>query len=275
LPRRADLKDPYHRDIVARKLVRLERRPVQVLMSQDYSCNLTCPSCRTKLILARKEEQDRLKRTFEETIVPLLRDARRVKITGSGDPFASAHFRYVLKRLGRREFPQLRIQLQTNGLLLDQRAWEELQLDGLVESIWVSIDAACAETYAVVRRGGCFAKLLQNFEFLAVLRRQGRIRQLRLDFVVQALNFPEMPDAVEIARAFGFDGMYFQMIRNWGTFTVAEFEGHFIGSPDHPEYGEFLKVLQDPRLTWSGINWSNLRPSYDRANAGQQARRSP
>jgi molybdenum cofactor biosynthesis enzyme MoaA len=275
LPRRADLKAPYHRDIVARKLVRLERRPVRVLMSQDHSCNLSCPSCRTRLILARKEEQDRLNRTFEEVILPLLRDARQVKITGSGDPFASAHFRYVLKRLGRREFPQLRVQLQTNGLLLDQRAWEELQLDGLVESIWVSIDAACAETYAVVRRGGCFAKLLQNFEFLAVLRRQGRIRQLRLDFVVQTLNFREMPDAVEIARAFGFDGMYFQMIRNWGTFTVAEFEGHFIGSPDHPDYGDFLQVLQDPRLTWAGINWSNLRPFYDRANADQQARRSP
>jgi hypothetical protein len=65
------------------------------------------------------------------------------------------------------------------------------------------------------------------------------------------------------------------MIRNWGTFTVAEFGGHFIGSPDHPDYGDFMKVLQDPRLTWTGVNWSNLRSFYDRANADQQARRSP
>ena len=275
LPRRADLKDSYHREIVARNLVRLERRPIRVLMSQDRSCNLSCPSCRTKLMLARKEERDRLNRTFEEVIFPLLRDARQVKVTGSGDPFASAHFRYVLKRLSRREFPQLRVQLQTNGLLLDQRAWEELELDGLVESIWVSIDAACAETYAIVRRGGSFAKLLQNFEFMTALRRKGRIRQLRLDFVVQALNFREMPQAVEIARAFGFDGVYFQMIRNWGTFTIAEFERHLIGSPDHPDYGNFLEVLRDPRLRWTGVNWSNLRPFYDRANADQQARQSP
>jgi molybdenum cofactor biosynthesis enzyme MoaA len=228
-----------------------------------------------KLILARKEEQDRLNRTFEEAIFPLLRDARQVKVTGSGDPFASAHFRYVLTRLSQREFPQLRVQLQTNGLLLDQRAWEELDLDGLVESIWVSIDAACAETYAVVRRGGSFAKLLQKFEFMAALRRQGRIRQLRLDFVVQALNFREMPDAVEIARVFDFDGICFQMIRNWGTFTVTEFNRHFIGSPDHPEYGDFLEVLRDPRLTWTGVNWSNLRPFYDLARSDQQAKRSP
>ena len=270
LPRRADLKDPYHREIVAQKLVRLERRPVRVLMSQDQSCNLSCPSCRTKLILAKKNEQDRLNEIFEAVILPLLRDARQVKITGSGDPFASGHYRYVLKRLSRREFPQLQVQLQTNGLLLDRRAWQELGLDGLVESVWVSIDAARPETYAIVRRGGAFGKLLQNFEFLGALRREGHIRHLRLDFVVQARNFREMPDAVDIARAFGFDRIHFQMIRNWGTFTVAEFDGHFIGSPDHPDYGEFLEVLRHPNLAWAGVDWSNVRQLYERAKAERQ-----
>jgi MoaA/NifB/PqqE/SkfB family radical SAM enzyme len=267
LPRRAELKDPYHRQIVAQKTVRLERRPVRVLMSQDQSCNLSCPSCRTKLILAKKDEQDRLNELFEAVIFPLLRDARQVKITGSGDPFASGHYRYVLKRLSRREIPQLRVQLQTNGLLLDRRAWQELGLDGLVESIWVSIDAARSDTYAIVRRGGAFAKLLQNFEFLGELRGQDRIRRLRLDFVVQARNFREMPDAVNIARAFGFDNIHFQMIRNWGTFTVAEFDRHFIGSPDHPDYREFLEVLRHPNLAWAGVDWSNVRQLYERAQA--------
>lgn len=275
LPRRADLKDPYHREIVAQKLVRLERRPTRVLMSQDRSCNLSCPSCRTKLILAKKDDQDRLNEIFEAVVLPLLRDARQVKITGSGDPFASGHYRYVLKRLNRREFPQLRVQLQTNGLLLDRRAWDELELDGLVESVWVSIDAARPETYAVVRRGGSFDRLLQSFAFLRTLRRGGQIRWLRLDFVVQALNFREMPEVVEIARAYGFDAVYFQMIRNWGTFTVAEFDRHFIGSPDHPDYSDFLEVLRHPNLAWDGVNWSNLRRLYERAKAEQHPTQSP
>ena len=275
LPSRADLKDPYHREIVAQELVRLERRPVRVLMSQDQSCNLSCPSCRTKLILARKDEQDRLNELFEAVILPLLRDARQVKITGSGDPFASGHYRHVLKRLSRREYPQLRVQLQTNGVLLDRRAWQELGLDGLVESVWVSIDAARPETYAIVRRGGSFGKLLQNFEFLGALRREGHVRHLRLDFVVQARNFREMPDAVDIARAIGFDRIHFQMIRNWGTFTVAEFDQHFIGSPDHPDYSEFLEVLRHPNLAWAGVDWSNVRQLYERAKTEQQPSGDP
>ena len=275
LPRRADLKDPHHREIVAQKLVRLERRPVRVLMSQDQSCNLSCPSCRTNPILAKKDVQDRLNELFEVVILPLLRDARHVKITGSGDPFASGHYRYVLQRLSRREIPQLRVQLQTNGVLLDRRAWQELGLDGLVESVWVSIDAAQADTYAIVRRGGSFGRLLQNFDFLSALRREDRIRRLRLDFVVQALNFREMPDAVAIARAFGFDHIHFQMIRNWGTFTVAEFDRHFIGSPDHPDYREFLEVLRHPNLSWAGVDWSNVRQLYERAMAEQPPSQSP
>lgn len=259
LKRRDALKDPSHREIVRDGRTRLERRPLRVLMSQDRSCNLSCPSCRQEVILAGKAEQDRLNALTERTLFPLLRDARQVKITGSGDPFASAHFRHVLKRLAELRLPELRVQIQTNGVLPDERAWDELGLEGLVESVWVSIDAATPTTYAVVRRGGDFARLLSNLVFLAWLRETARLPLLRLDFVVQALNFREMPAAAELARALGADGIYFQMIRNWGTYSVAQFREHYIGSPDHPAYPEFLDVLRHPSLDWPGADFSNLR----------------
>jgi MoaA/NifB/PqqE/SkfB family radical SAM enzyme len=163
------------------------------------------------------------------------------------------------------------VQIQTNGVLLDERAWGELGLEGLVESVWVSIDAATPATYAVVRRGGDFARLLSNLVFLAWLRESGRLPLLRLDFVVQALNFREMPAAAELARALGADGIYFQMIRNWGTYSVAEFREHYIGSPDHPAYSEFLAVLRHPSLDWPGVDFSNVRRLRDLALATQPA----
>jgi MoaA/NifB/PqqE/SkfB family radical SAM enzyme len=271
LKRRDALSEPSHREIVRDGRTRLEQRPLRVLMSQDRSCNLSCPSCRQDVILAGKAEQDRLNALAERTLFPLLRDARQVKITGSGDPFASAHFRHVLKRLAELRLPQLRVQIQTNGVLLDERAWGELGLEGLVESVWVSIDAATPATYAVVRRGGDFARLLSNLVFLAWLRESGRLPLLRLDFVVQALNFREMPAAAELARALGADGIYFQMIRNWGTYSVAEFREHYIGSPDHPAYFEFLAVLRHPSLDWPGVDFSNVRRLRDLALATQPA----
>ena len=35
----------------------------------------------------------------DEVLLPLARDALRVRVTSSGDPFGSGHFRYVMKEL--------------------------------------------------------------------------------------------------------------------------------------------------------------------------------
>jgi hypothetical protein len=173
LPRREEVTNPRHKEIIERRRTYVPWRPRRVLMSQDRTCNLSCPSCRTAVFTARKDEQERLNALFDKTILPLLADARQVKMSGSGDPLASGHFRHVLKRLDRRDHPRLEVELQTNGLLLDRRAWEELGLEGLVGSVWVSIDAATPETYAVVRRGGELGRLLDNLAFLGRAARPG------------------------------------------------------------------------------------------------------
>ena len=265
LPRREEVTNPRHKEIIEQRRTYVPWRPRRVLMSQDRTCNLSCPSCRTSVFTARKDEQDRLNALFDKTILPLLADARRVKMCGSGDPLASGHFRHVLKRLDRRDHPRLEVELQTNGLLLDRRAWRELGLEGLVDSIWVSIDAATPETYAVVRRGGELGRLLDNLAYLSELRGRGRLRLLRLDFVVQGRNYREMPAAVEIGRAFGCDIVHFQVVRNWGTFGPAEFARAFIASPDHPEYEDFIAVLRHPNLGLPLVDLGELRRTRDAA----------
>jgi pyruvate-formate lyase-activating enzyme len=247
LPLGSTVANPYHQAVIRGRRTRLDQGPQRVVLSHDRSCNLSCPSCRTRVISARKDEQERMNGFAERVLFPLLADARRVQVTGSGDPFASAHFRFVLKRLAQWRRPDLKVDLQTNGLLLHS-SWEELGLEGLVDRVYVSVDAARPETYRIVRRGGEFARLLDNLAFLAVLRAEGRVRSVRLEFVTQALNFREMPEAVDLARRFGFDGVKFQMIRSWNTYSAAEFARHNIGSPDHPEFAAFQAVLRDPRL---------------------------
>ncbi|MCB1884125.1 MAG: radical SAM protein [Geminicoccaceae bacterium] len=253
LEAKADIKDRALAAVVAAKATRLERKPKNVILSHDRSCNLACPSCRTGLVLAGKAEQDRLNRLADETIFPLLSDAKRLRLTGSGDPFGSAHFQYVLKNLHKAGNDAIRLVLQTNGLLLTERLWNGLRLEGRVDAVIVSADAADAATYAVVRRGGDFARLLRNLDFVASLRREGRIGSFRLDFVVQALNYREMPAFVRLARRLGCDGVKFQMLRSWGTFAADEYAGHDVGAPAHPAHGDFLAVLRDPALDWEGV----------------------
>jgi len=232
--------------------------PRQLILSHDQSCNLTCPSCRTNYIVAKSEEQARLEAVMENTILPLLKNAENVNVTGSGDPFGSKHFRHLLKRINKEEFPKLKIDLHTNGQLFDERAWRELGLKDFVGYVQISIDAANADTYKVVRRGGDFGRLLKNLQFVKQLRLSGQIRLLEFSMVVQARNFLEMPDFVRLGIEYAADQVSFHMIRNWGTFTEDDFREEFIGSSLHPRHKEFLAVLDEPMLSHPIVLMGNL-----------------
>ncbi|OBS53492.1 hypothetical protein A8B73_05380 [Methylosinus sp. 3S-1] len=222
--------------------------PKNVVLSHDRSCNLSCPSCRSENIVADKIKQAKLDEVTERLLVPMLRRAETVFVTGSGDPFGSAHFRRLLKRLITDEFSNLRVNLGTNGQLFDARAWRDLGLEGRVREVQISIDAARPETYSIVRRGGTFERLLANLEFIEGLRRSGVIESLHFSMVVQRLNFREMPDFVRLGRRFAADSVAFNMIRNWGTFSRAEFEQEFVGAATHPDFEELTRMLSDPIL---------------------------
>lgn len=263
-PRIADRRLPRRTE---RRLPQPQPRPRRVILSHDRSCNLACPSCRSELIQADHAASERLWTLYLSTLAPLVEAAERVKITGSGDPFGSRHFRRVIARLTERPptgEPQL--QLQTNGLLFDDRAWTELNLWGHVASVWVSIDAARADTYQALR-GGDFGKLMDNLIFLGEMRRAGALPFLRLDLVVQRDNYDEMGEAVDLSRRIGADGCYFLRLRNWGTFSRAAFGERDVCDPVHPEHGRLLERLADPRLGAPGVELGSMAPLRARALA--------
>ncbi|MDX1743233.1 MAG: SPASM domain-containing protein [Ruegeria sp.] len=236
----------------------LDKGPDRVILSHDRSCNISCPSCRTKLINLPHKDTERLNKVFEDHLLPLVSNAKKIKVTGSGDPFGSRHFRHVLAQLTAAGQPGRRIQLHTNGLLANERAWNDLGLWGHVSSVWVSIDAAEPDTYSVLRRGGDFATLKKNLRFLGNLNARGDIDTLRFDFVVQAANYKEMPAFADLAHEMNADGVYFLRLRNWGHVTPREFKNQDVCSSDHPEHKDLLAVLSDERLAWSGVDLGSL-----------------
>ena len=222
--------------------------PTNVNLSHDKSCNLSCPSCRGDLYLAKKSKQAELDTLTERFVLPLLKDAESVMVTGSGDPFASNHFRNVIKKLTPQAYPNLRLNLITNGQLCDAKAWAELGLAGRVDNVHVSVDAATSDTYRFVRRLGDFGRLRRNLAFLKGLRERGEIESLDFSMVVQTRNFREMTALVDMAREFGADAVHFQMIRKRDIFSAAEYELAFVGDPDHPDFEDFVEVVLSPPL---------------------------
>ncbi|ATQ68703.1 MULTISPECIES: radical SAM protein [Methylosinus] len=245
--------------------------PKRLYLSHDRSCNLSCPSCRKENIVADKAEQARLDDMTERVLIPLLRGAERVLVTGSGDPFFSNHFRRLIKRIDGDEFRHLRLDLHTNAQLFDERGWNDLRLRGRIRQVEISIDAATPETYAIVRRGGSFERLLQNLAFIKGLRDSGEIEILYFSMVVQRLNFREMPDFVRLAQRFSADWASFNMIWNWGTFTPGEFAREYVGAASHPDFEELRDVLRDPLLQPPYAQLGSVPGHIERALRGEAA----
>ncbi len=219
-------------------------------LAYDVSCNLSCPSCRTGVMVAQGAVYGYLERMQERLLAQgLLEEIDWLYLTGSGDPFASRLYRDLLRSIDPGAFPHLRIRLHTNGLLFTADAWEQLgPVRARVEQVEISIDAGDGATYAANRRGGDWDTLRQNLGFIASLRRAQAIRLLQLSFVVQANNWRQMPAFVALGEGFAADLVAFQALRNWNTFSDDEYRTRAVHRPEHPEHAAFRASLADERL---------------------------
>ncbi len=62
--------------------------------------------------------------------------------------------------------------------------------------------------------------------------------------VVQSRNFREIPEFIALGAEYAADRVSFQMIRKRDIFSGDEHKEAFIGSPDHPDYEEFVALLR-------------------------------
>lgn len=263
--------DPLMRKAIDEQLTILPWGPVNVIASYDRSCNLSCPSCRTRLIM-ENDQEDRILTIQGKLNDEALKEARVLYITGSGDPFGSPYFRKWLQTMKRSDMPRLEtIHLHTNGLLWTRRVWETIppEIRALVRWADISIDAATPATYAVNRRGGEFGRLLENLAFISSeLRPAGPLEWLGMSMVVQENNFAEMIPFIEMGKRFRVDTVYFHQLVNWGTFTDQEFADRAIHLPGHPRHREFLEVLRDPVFGDPIVYVANLTTTRQSAQAG-------
>lgn len=255
LPRKDEIEDPTFRRYIDNHLTVLAEPPAVVELNYDATCNLACPSCRTEIVTAKADEQDAYARATDRVILPLLKGAKGAYICGGGEAFASKHFRTILAGLNRREYPNLRLHLITNGLLVTPQRWKDFpELAEMIGAMSVSIDAAKAETYEKLRRPGKWATLMSNLEFIAGMRRAGKIPQLWINFVVQKENYREMIDFVELGSRLGVDQVWFQRVVNYGAYGEATFAELDVTSPSHPEHAGLLEILREPILRSPIIN---------------------
>jgi MoaA/NifB/PqqE/SkfB family radical SAM enzyme len=218
--------------------------PRIINLAYDRGCNLACSYCRTELFNPKSAGYD-VEAIHKNLFLGGLQGVERLVIAGNGDVCASKLYMNLLKNFDVQRYPNLRIKIQTNGLLFTRERWEKIaKCHSAIDWISVSIDAATKVTYRM-NRGADFSRVLKCLEFLSELRRNGEIRLFYINFVVQANNFREMKQFINLGEKYGCDLVEFQCIENWGTYSDDRFAKIAIQHPSHPEHKEFLSYLDD------------------------------
>jgi len=156
------------------------------------------------------------------------------------------------------------ITLCTNAQLWTRKMWSTIPKDiqVLVKSASISIDAATAKTYSINRRGGDFENLLENLEFIRELRTHGPLKHLMMSMVVQSNNYKEMRAFIHLGKRYNADVVWFSKIINWGSFSEYEYKDRAIHLPEHPCHSEFIDILNNEIFCDPIVYLGNLSELY-------------
>lgn len=213
--------------------------PHWISIQGDDVCNLSCPSCRTGVIKPdpgqiRKREQ--LGKTITENLFSQPTDKKiLVHISGTGEVFASPLLMNLLSTINLNHLPNFQLCIQSNGLMA-KKNWHRIShLESTIQHVIISIDAATAETYQVVRRGGTWKQLTSAMKFL-----QNKKHELGFDFrtrmVVQNRNYQEIQQFYDFCKSYDVDRIEYSKITDWSTWPAREFKEHNVFDPSHPNH---------------------------------------
>ena len=163
-------------------------------------CNLSCKTC--------------VRSTWNEPIGQMSRDVfdllvgqlgstgsvESVMFGGFGEPLLHpdiAHMVREIKALG------LKVELVTNGMLLNEKMARSL-IDAGLDTLWVSFDGVCEESFEDIRVGATFVSVLENVRRLQEIQCESEPKiKVAVAFVLMRRNAVDLAHVGELARGIG------------------------------------------------------------------------
>ena len=233
--------------------------PREIFLSGDRTCNLSCPSCRTSVIKLRPEEVEKnqqLGKILTDNLFTIPSDESiTLRLSTSGEVFASPMLLNFLQNIKIENFPNLKVWIQTNGLLC-KKFWHRMgDIESRVENVTVTVDAAEPDTYEQLRRGGNWNDLQDNLAWLQQKKTQQPMT-LHIRMIVQQQNYQQMKSFYDMSMNYDADQVDYCRINDWHTYPPGEFLTHDVFDPAHPEYQLALQCRQQvanlPRAWFAG-----------------------
>lgn len=243
--------------------------PSKVKFSFDDSCNLECPSCRTKKIqhLPGSKEYDNSMFILESIKNSYLKLGKNQDvifiITGSGDPFGSDVFRNFLYDLDGSKLPKLCLMFLTNGVMLTEKIIGKIKkIHNNITAMNISIDAFNPDTYTAIRKGGNLTQLKQNIQFMHSYKGFDHIK-FCYSFVVQNKNFKEMLDFADWILSIDGATIRYTRLLPWGNMNI-DFNSENVFDSNHENYVKLKELVKKiyNKYGSSRIDYTNLPKEF-------------
>lgn len=209
----------------------------------DNSCNLSCPSCRTRVIYEGRGSALQRRMNYANCVLKYLDKIDRpitLHLGSDGDPFASLVYRYLMRSVANQS--NITLSIQTNGLLFKKFMQSQSFLSTQIKTLGLSIDGCSTLTYESLRRGGLFAQLENNLKYISE-KKQIQSFELQFHCVVQQQNYHEMLDYIKFAQKYNADYIFFNRIVDWQTYD--NFQAQDVANCKHPEHSKFLNCFNN------------------------------
>jgi MoaA/NifB/PqqE/SkfB family radical SAM enzyme len=224
----------------------------EIQIGIDDSCNLQCPSCRSSMIFKDDTDYVQERQSWLTRVQSWIDQKPNKKINiligSNGEPFASAIYTNFLKS----EFNKnVSYEIRSNGTLV-KRHINELSILPNLKIIKLSIDAATASTYEKVRRPAKWNTLLDNIDYLNILKETYKFK-IFASFVIQRENLEDVLPFIEFCDDNDIDSCDFTLLQDWGSFQ--NFDAEAVHNPQHEDHYRFLQIIKDPKFIKLNPPW--------------------
>ena len=230
--------------------------PKYVKFCHEIHCNLKCITCRDKFVTSDSKQTKLLNSYIHTKFLPILKNCEIVSMNGSGEVFASAHCKTLIKEIVK-EYPNIKFDLHTNGLLCTKEMCDNLGITNRICSIDISMHAIKKKTYNKIMIGSNYNKVISNLKWLSSLLKEGSLQRLDLYFVVQKMNYKEMIPFIKFANTLNAN-VYFWEYRDWGPKLGKKYDKIAVFNKNHIEYNKLAKILQNPIFKNENVYLNNL-----------------
>lgn len=187
------------REVSDRAWRKITRNPLPPNYQIEISntCNFDCSYC---LLKQETVGPKTMKRDVFERMLPYVKGARSVSLSGLAEPLMNKQFVEYLQAI-RSVAPHITISLVTNGSLLTPEIAEAMVKNRL-NNLSFSLDGTDASVVDAIRSGGSLETIVSNITMLNETKRRlgSDLPVLTATCVLQADNLSQLPDLIELGE---------------------------------------------------------------------------